>query len=57
MTLTADAIKVWVVNNLFIGKPRQEIEDDFKAMLKKRLIDVDDYATAMELIYGGDDDV
>ena len=57
MTLAADVIKVWVVNNLFIGRPRQEIEDDFKAMLKKKLIDVDDYATAMELIYGGDDDV
>ena len=51
MTLTKDAIKVWVVNNRFIGKTKQDIEDDFKLMLKQKLIDVDDYSNAMEIIY------
>lgn len=51
MTLTKEVIKVWVVNNKFIGRAKQDIEDDFKAMLKQKLIDVDDYSNAMELIY------
>ena len=51
MTLTKDVIKVWVTNNLFIGRCRQDIEDDFKKMLKQKLIDIDDYSNAMEVIY------
>ena len=51
MTLAKEVIEVWVVNNKFISRPRQDIEDDFKKMLKQKLIDVDDYSNAMELIY------
>lgn len=51
MKLTKEVIEVWVVNNKFIGKTCQDIEDDFKMMLKQKLIDVDDYSNAMEIIY------
>lgn len=51
MKLTKEVINTWVINNLFIGRSRQEIEDDFKQMLKAKLIDIDDYSNAMESIY------
>ena len=51
MTLTKDALKVWIVNNRFIGRTDQEIENDFKLWLKQKWIDVDDYSNAMEIIY------
>lgn len=51
MTISKSAINVLVKDNRFLGKSNQEIEDDFKLMLKQKLIDVDDYSNAMELIY------
>lgn len=57
MILSKEAIKVLVVNNLFVGKSKQDIEDGIVNLLARKLIDVDDYAFAMELLYGGDDDV
>lgn len=51
MKMTENTIKSWVYNNLEIGRTKQEIEDDFKLMLKQKLISVDDYAMAMECIY------
>ena len=51
MTLTKSVIEVWVVNNQFLGRSNESIEDDFKVMLKQKLIDVDDYSNAMEIIY------
>ena len=52
MTLTRNAITVYVVDEMFIGKTKQDLEDEFKLMLKTKIIDVDDYSTAMEVIYG-----
>lgn len=51
MKMTEDVITSWVRNNLEIGRTEQDIEDDFKLMLKQKLISVDDYALAMEIIY------
>lgn len=51
MTLTKAVIEVWVVNNQFLGRSNESIEDDFKVMLEQKAIDVDDYSNAMEIIY------
>ena len=52
MKVLKDALKTLIVNEKFIGKTKQEIEDGIKAMLKAKMIDVDDYSNAMEIIYG-----
>ena len=52
MTLTRNAIAVYVIDNMFIGKTKQELEDEFRLMLQTKMIDLDDYSTAMEVIYG-----
>lgn len=51
MKLMKSVIEVWVTNNLFLGRSKESIEDDFKQMLKQKYIDVDDYSNAMEIIY------
>ena len=51
MTIAKEALNVLVVNYKFLGRSDQAIEDDFKLMFKQKLIDVDDYSNAMELIY------
>lgn len=55
MKVLKEALEVLIVNNKFIGRSQQEIEDDFKLMLKQGFIDVDDYSNAMELIYSEED--
>jgi hypothetical protein len=52
MKMTKEVIDTWVTNNLHIGRSKQEVEEDFKQMLKAKLIGVDDYSNAMEAIYG-----
>lgn len=56
MKVKKEVIKTWVVSNLKFGRTKEDIEGDFKTMLKQKTIDVDDYYNAMEIIYdeGGD---
>ena len=51
MKLANMVIETWVANNRAAGRSEQEIEDDFKFLLKSKQIDVDDYSYAMEIIY------
>lgn len=51
MSITKEALKTLIVDYKFLGRSNQSLEDNFKLMLKHRLIDVDDYSNAMEIIY------
>lgn len=54
MKVEKNVINTWVVNNRRTGRSNQDIENDFKDMLKAKFIDVDDYSNVMDLIYGED---
>lgn len=54
MTITVDSMKHYIQARTLAGATEQDIEEDFKNLLRCKLISVDDYAKAMELIYGGD---
>jgi regulatory protein YycI of two-component signal transduction system YycFG len=45
-------LETLIVNKKAAGESQQTIENDVKAMLKQKMIDVDDYSNAMEIIYG-----
>lgn len=50
MKMTKEIIRAYIVESKS-NKSNQEIENDFKLLLKQKSIDIDDYSTAMELIY------
>lgn len=55
MKMTKEVITAYVTNNIKVGgRSQQDIEDDFKLMLKQKVIDIDDYSNAMEIIYDGE---